>query len=134
MLVIFFLPMNTGRTVRLPRDNMNNTELNQLFSRWRAREQGTWTDLKPELARALRRTRPALGFPPEHLTTIRGLLCLRLDMSEEDELRDLPGDRFWEFFASLSRSFLIELLREGSPDRRPVSVFGEVPEAVAMQS
>ena len=47
------------------------------------------------------------------MATIRGLLCLRLDLADENELRLLPGERFWEFYASLTRRYLVELLREG---------------------
>jgi len=99
---------------------MNNSELDSLLTRWRQGETDSWSGLKPVLAHALRQSKPALDFPPEHLEAIRRLLCLRLEMASEDEMRRVPGERFWEFFASLSRRFLIELLREGASRGRPV--------------
>ena len=97
---------------------MMKNDLNLLFEQWRQGEPGAWQKLKPELQQALRRAKPALNFPPEHMATIRGLLCLRLEMADEKEMRLLPGDRFWEFYASLTRRYLVELLREGVTAKR----------------
>lgn len=93
---------------------MDKTELDLIFQRWRAGEPEAWELLKPELMKRMRKSRPALNFPEGHMAALRGLLCMRLDMATPQELRRLPGSTFWEFYASLARTFLIELLKEGA--------------------
>ena len=92
---------------------MKNQEIEALFARWRAGDSEAWAQLKPHIMLTLRRAKPALNIPQAHLSTIRSLLCLRLDLADETELRTYPGERFWEFYASLTRRYLVELLREG---------------------
>ena len=92
---------------------MKNGEVEKLFERWRYGDSEAWPELKPHLVKALKKARPALNLPPEHMVTIRSLLCLRMEMADEMELRRIPGRHFWEFYAALTRRFLVELLREG---------------------
>ena len=107
---------------------MDCEELDRLFKDWREGNKDAWLQLKPYVVQSLRRARPALRLPAEHMDAVRNLLCLRLEMAPEEELRDFPGDRYWEFYAALTRAFIVELLRKGINEAagRKVSLASEV--------
>jgi len=106
---------------------MENQKIEYLFGAWRAGNKEAWTQLKPYLLKSLRRARPALELPPEHLAAIGNLLCIRLEMAEEDEFRALPGNQYWEFYAALTRLFIVELLQKGTCETADLDACDTIP-------